>query len=225
MKNNISGSSIFNDVSVNLESLYSAVKQCEEALLSSASQHLKDKNLELITAQIKTAQKVSTFTATVKQLTKEWRHLSTDILQKLDSSIKIGGIDERTDWIVRDGVVKIETKRHEGNPYSNIIPIPLFERIASVAFGIALNQKFVKTTSVLDLLEEDIITQSEYKKTPRTLVYSTFLVLQKEQVLKKDDQNSHKYVPAVSEEGFNQWLNNIGNNTGVSTGEKEEIAL
>lgn len=203
--------SIFNDVIEKLDHLYSTVMDVEDSLMDSIAKLAKERKTHLITRQLILADKIKEFSVKVEHLKSEWLSINSE--EQLIESKKQGsekkGVHERTDWWVADSFIKIETRRLEGSPYSNVFPIKLFKEIAKVASDFVYHKNFVKTSDVLNILQDEIISQSDYKKTPRIPVYATFKILVKENILKVDGNNSHKYIANCTEEQFKKWIENL----------------
>ncbi len=118
-------------------------------------------------------------------------------------------VSARTNWKVSGDSMKIETERYDGPPYSNVFALALFKEIALIALGFIERNGSVKTSEVVHLLSNKIISTSDYKKTPRIPVYATFKVLVKENKFKIDEHNSHKYLLGVSKEKLNNWIEHL----------------
>lgn len=210
MEDNLWKNDIYNDVSEELEILSSVIAEFENMITETVAQLAKEKKLNLIPAQLEIADKVSKFINKIEELKVDWKNIDVNnqfISQNTIEEKK--GVHERTDWWLADGSIKIKTKRLEGSPYSNVIPVNLFKDIAKTAMDIAKRKGFVKTVDIQNLMETEIISQSDYKKTPRIPVYATFKVMVKEKALKVDDNNSHEYLPCMDSEEFSKWLKDI----------------
>jgi hypothetical protein len=171
------------------------------------------------------AEKIKTFHEDLKRLKPSWKSMliSSDNLNNTETSIlgleRVGkvtsqGIDNqdvrtRTRWS-HDGIsIKIETDRVDGPAYSNVFPVSLFEEISKAAIDAIEKSGAVKTSEVENRLRSKIMSESDYKKTPRLPVYATFKVLVKENIFKIDEYNSHKYLLSVPKNQAILWLNNI----------------
>lgn len=204
---------IYTDINEGIDLVKTLLDEYEDEILQSAGVLLKEKKLHLIQSQVALAEKVKNFRVKFEELKNEWNNdfqnievASSNIIEEREGNL---GVHDRTNWWISDGTIKIETKRMEGSPYSNVIPIELFQEIAKTAVEFLYRRKFVKTSDVLKLLQDDIVANSDYKKTPRIPVYATFKVLVKEKLLKVDDNNSHKYIAVTSKDNFLKWIDNI----------------
>lgn len=203
---------IYKKVLNGVDCLYDVLTEYEDALMESVAQYAKNKDISAIPQQIAKAEKLKNYIVKVSELKRELNSLhfgeQTQIAKQNESDKEIAAY-ERTEWWIVDGAIKVETKRPDGTPYSNIIPIAIFSSIAKVASDFIYNKGSVKTSDVLKILQNDIVSQSDYKKTPRIPVYATFKVLVKEKLLKIDDANSRKYIKCTPIDQFNQWLKSL----------------
>ncbi|MDU2241860.1 MAG: hypothetical protein E7E23_14925 [Paenibacillus sp.] len=208
-----SNADFLNDVIDGLDYLLSTVMEFEDSLMDSVAQLAKERKPHLITKQLIIAEKIKDFSVKVEQLKTEWLNINggEQLIDYKTIEDEKKGVHERTEWWIADESVKIETKRLEGSPYSNVFPLAVFKEIATAASDFVFKKKFVKTSDVLHLLQNEIISHSDYKKTPRIPVYATFKVLVKEKLLKVDDTNSHKYIANCSKEQFIKWIENLSN--------------
>jgi hypothetical protein len=203
---------IYKKVLNGVDYLNDLLTEYEDALMESVAQYAKNKDLSSIPQQISKAEKLKSYIVKVNELKREFNNLhfgdQTETAAQNDTDKEIAAY-ERTEWWIVDEAIKVETRRPDGTPYSNIIPISIFSHIVKVTSDFIYNKGSVKTSDVLKILQNEIVSQSDYKKTPRIPVYATFKVLVKEKLLKIDSANSRKYIKCVPIDQFNQWLNNF----------------
>ncbi|MDD4592031.1 MAG: hypothetical protein PHG06_16655 [Parabacteroides sp.] len=90
-------------------------------------------------------------------------------------------------------ILRVETFGSDGRMFSNRIPIPLFRQIMSTTLKFIDKQYYVKVSDVLEELKEEIIDQSNYKKSPRIPIYIAFKMLEYKNIFKVSEKNSHHY--------------------------------
>lgn len=215
MNNSAVVNSNYDNVVSAIELLADSVTKYENALMDSIAQLAKDRQTEQIRETLAQTERVKCFFESITDLKDKWSNvvngdddelLNTPIVSE-DTDKRV--VTARTSWKVAGDSVKIETARPDGPPYSNVIPLSIFKEIATNAVKFIERNGSVKTSEVLNLLSKKIISQSDYKKTPRIPVYATFKVLVKENILKIDEHNSHKYLLGISKNKAISWIEEL----------------
>ena len=121
-------------------------------------------------------------------------------------------VADRTTGIKENESRRIETTRPDGSSsYPNIIPIHIFEEIVRTIVDqfVRYNKDYIKTSTISSLLNDKIIQETNYKKSPKTLVYSVIKILIKENVLENKENYKRMYVLKKSPEHVLKWLESI----------------
>ena len=124
----------------------------------------------------------------------------------------IKDVADRTTWKKENENIRIETARPDGSSsYPNIIPIHIFEEIVRTIIDqfVRYNKDYIKTSTISSLLNDKIIQETNYKKSPKTLVYSVIKILIKENVLENKENYKRMYVLKKSPEHVLKWLESI----------------
>ncbi|MDK2934619.1 MAG: hypothetical protein PWP27_2429 [Clostridiales bacterium] len=101
---------------------------------------------------------------------------------------------ERTNWVIDEDNIRIETMRKDGNSsYPNIIPIKIFLQTTDTILDQfeKYNKTFFKKSGIASLMKEKIVNDTNYKKSPDTVVYSVVKVLLKENLLRRNQNYSN----------------------------------
>jgi hypothetical protein len=129
-----------------------------------------------------------------------------------ESEKDIKDVADRTTWKKENENIRIETTRSDGSSsYPNIIPIHIFEEIVKTIVDqfVRYNKDYIKTSTISALLNDKIMQETNYKKSPKTLVYSVIKVLIKEDILENKENYKRMYVLKKSPEYISKWLKNI----------------
>ncbi len=124
----------------------------------------------------------------------------------------IKDVADRTTWKKENENIRIETVRPDGsNSYTNIIPIHIFDEIVRTIIDqfVRYNKDYIKRSTISSLLNDKIIQETNYKKSPNTLVYSVIKILIKENVLENKENYKCVYVLQKSPEHVLKWLESI----------------
>ncbi|KNZ69316.1 hypothetical protein Tfer_2113 [Thermincola ferriacetica] len=212
--------SYYDNVVSSIELLANSVLEYKLSLRKSIAECAMKKEIDTdeIRKLLDQEDRIKTFLSQVEELKFSWDsaiqgggnfNTSMDNYDGKDEYEGNKDVSARTSWRVAGDSIKIETKRQDAPPYSNVFPILLFKEIALMGLDFIERNGSVKTTDVVNVLENKIIATSDYKKTPRIPVYATFKVLVKEQKFKIDEHNSHKYLLAVPKDKFKSWIDQI----------------
>jgi hypothetical protein len=198
-----------NEITETFEKLECALKEREDFMMDNIAEFALSRDLEKLQIESKKVEKTKEFLNKVIELKYQWQNTSSEdrVNRVVDENSEKDAVCERTDWKISNEHIKIETKRQDGPPYSNVFPISLFKEIIKVALDFIDRNKYVKTADVLKVLENRIISESDYKKTPRLPVYASFKVLVKENLFKVDENNSHKYLLNTDKNHVISWMN------------------
>ena len=71
------------------------------------------------------------------------------------------------------------------------------------------NKDYIKTSTISSLLNDKIMQETNYKKSPKTLVYSVIKILIKEDILENKENYKRVYILKKSPEYISKWLKNI----------------
>ncbi|WP_413828437.1 hypothetical protein [Methanobrevibacter sp. UBA46] len=118
---------------------------------------------------------------------------------------------DRTSWSIENNNIRIETIRKDGNSvYPNIIPIEIFVCIIDTILDQfeKYNKTIFKKASIASLMKEKIINETNYKKSPDTVVYSVIKVLLKENILKRNQNYKSIYTLNINPDEIRKWYNN-----------------
>ncbi len=124
----------------------------------------------------------------------------------------IKDVADRTTWNRENENIRIETVRPDGSSsYPNIIPVHIFEEVVKTIIDqfVRYNKDFIKTSTISSLLNNKIIQETNYKKSPKTLVYSVIKVLIKENILENKENYKRMYVLKEEPENILKWLESI----------------
>ncbi len=124
----------------------------------------------------------------------------------------IKDVADRTTWKRENENIRIETVRPDkSSSYPNIIPVHIFEEIVRTIIDqfVRYNKDYIKTSTISSLLNDKIMQETNYKKSPKTLVYSVIKILIKEDILENKENYKRVYVLKKSTEYILKWLKNI----------------
>lgn len=155
----------------------------------------------------------------ITKLNKLWKSIineDDDIeeMEEQDDTNDIREAVERTTWSIEDDNIRIETIRKDGNSsYPNIIPKHIFNETTMAILDQfdRYNKSFFKKSGISVLMKDRIINDTNYKKSPDTVVYSVIKVLLKENLLKRN--KNYKSIYTLNKESIEvkDWLKyNIG---------------
>ncbi|MDD2493618.1 MAG: hypothetical protein PHE29_00315 [Tissierellia bacterium] len=117
---------------------------------------------------------------------------------------------DRTSWSIENENIRIETMRKDGNSvYPNILPIEVFVCIIETILDQfeKYNKTIFKKASIASLLKEKIINETNYKKSPDTVVYSVIKVLLRENILKRNQNYKSIYTLNMHPDEIRKWYN------------------
>lgn len=196
-----------------IDLLSDSVSKYEGALMESIAELAKNWETDQIKERLAEVDRIKGFSQQIVVLNQRWQEAVTgtseddsSISETTDDDSTTREVSARTSWKIAGNTVRIETERVEGPSYSNVFPVSIFKDIARTAIKLADKNGFVKTSEVLTPLESKIVSQSDYKKTPRIPVYASFKVLVKENILNIDENNSHKYLLGLSKNKATSWV-------------------
>ncbi|MGF7401196.1 hypothetical protein PQ744_12510 [Thermoanaerobacterium thermosaccharolyticum] len=129
-----------------------------------------------------------------------------------ESEKDIKDVADRTTWKRENENIRIETTRPDGSSsYPNIIPVHIFEEIVKTIVDqfVRYNKDYIKTATISSLLNDKIMQETNYKKSPKTLVYSVIKILIKEDILENKENYKRVYILKKSPEYILKWLKNI----------------
>lgn len=216
MKDSIDLDLAYNNVINAIEHFYDSVNQYDDALHRHIEELAAKKKRNEIWLILSRADRVEKFKTQVLELKNLWQEVISNKIEPAGDGNRREdrkrGITTRTTCEINKGAVRIETERNEsGTPYSNIVPLDLFKEISLTAIKLIQQNGFVKTSNVVDLLANEIVERSDYKKSPRVPVYLTFKILLKNNILQLDENNSHKYLLGSKPNPI-RWIENLGRN-------------
>ncbi len=116
---------------------------------------------------------------------------------------------DRTSWHIEDDNIRIETVRKDGNSsYPNIIPRHIFKDITMSILDQfeKYDKKFFKKSGISVLMKDKIIADTNYKKSPDTVVYSVIKVLLKEDILKRNKNYKSIYTLDMNSKEVREWV-------------------
>lgn len=99
--------------------------------------------------------------------------------------------------------------RKDGNSsYPNIIPKDIFIYTTETILDQfeKYNKTFFKKSGIASLMKEKIIDNTNYKKSPDTVVYSIVKVLLKENILKRNQNYKSIYTLNMNPDEIRKWL-------------------
>ncbi|OPJ62565.1 hypothetical protein [Clostridium oryzae] len=121
-------------------------------------------------------------------------------------------VADRTAWSKENGNIRITTTRPDNSSsYPNIIPVAIFTEIVKTISDqfTRYNKEFIKTSTISSLMNDKIIKETNYKKSPNILVYSVIKVLIKEGILENKQDFKRMYVLNKKPEYIDDWLKRI----------------
>lgn len=201
-----------NEIVKLMGNLQDEIKKYEEDTMDMLGDLAKEKESDKnrIRKILSVAEKIEYAGKTIADLSRTWVEIideksklekTSDISMnekcESDSTVDKKKIKNKTTWEIADNKIRIQTERDDGSTFSNIVPALTFRTISIKAIEIASKRNYVKTSDVVRELEEEIIRESDYKKTPRVPVHATFRVLVEKNILQIDENNSHKYLLAA----------------------------
>jgi hypothetical protein len=99
--------------------------------------------------------------------------------------------------------------RKDGNSsYPNIIPIKIFLQTTDTILDQfeKYNKTFFKKSGIASLMKEKIVNDTNYKKSPDTVVYSVVKVLLKENLLRRNQNYKSIYTLNKKPSEIREWL-------------------
>jgi len=132
-----------------------------------------------------------------------------NVADQEDENLEVMEAIERTSWFAEDDFIRIETVRKDGkSSYPNIIPKHIFSEVTlcMVDQFVKYNKTFFKKTGIATLMKDRIIAETNYKKSPSTVVYSIIKVLLKENVLKRNQSSKRIYSLNLEPDDIENWL-------------------
>lgn len=200
------------DVSQAFDSLISRIDECIQGSYNTIQGFAADHDGSKIESSIAAIQEIERIKTQVCASKNAWKSLFT--VAQASGTVPAGkprlnDVADRTSWKKANDSIRVETSRVDGPAYSNAFPLTVFKKIAKSAYDFAQQNGYVKTSDVFNALKNEIIANSDYKRAPRMPIYATFKVLVKENLLKIDENNSHKYLQTTTKDDLDHWLNSI----------------
>ena len=124
----------------------------------------------------------------------------------------IKDVVDRTTWSKENDSIRIVTTRPDNSStYPNVIPISIFNEIVKTIVDqfCRYNKEYIKTSTISSLMNDKIINETNYKKSPKTVVYTVIKVLIKENVLQNKENYKRMYVLNKSRDYILNWIENI----------------
>ena len=191
-----------------------ALSDYEEELAQGIADLAKEKDWQTIEKRAEYARRIESF----KEKAESWKGeienlLRQDEEQGLDESEYLSeqSASDRTTWEIQGDQIRVVTKKGSGSGYSNVFSIYLFTKLVECALDFIKDKGYVKTSDVLDKMEDYIRDNSDYKKTPRLPVYVAFKVCLKENLFTNNEGNSHRYTLCASEGELLKFLKRLRN--------------
>lgn len=144
---------------------------------------------------------------TWKALFKEDNAANEEQEEQEEQNVK--DVVNRTSWAIEDDNIRIETLRKDGNSsYPNIIPKDIFIYTTETILDQfeKYNKTFFKKSGIASIMKEKIIDNTNYKKSPDTVVYSIVKVLIKENILKRNQNYKSIYTLNMNPDEIRKWL-------------------
>lgn len=183
--------------------LIESINQDKNILLQQIQVNAADGDIKGIRLLANQVERVEDFLKRIMELEHDWNIVMRDTTDKKTiTEIQVNQIGKQSDQTsgeenmklsVIGDILKIETTGSDGRILSNRIPIPLFRQIISTTVQYIDKQGYVKVSEVLSDLKEDIVEQSNYKKSPRIPIYVIFKLLENKDIFKVSEKNSHHY--------------------------------
>lgn len=176
-----------------------SINQDKYMLLQQIQTNAADGDIKKIRLLANQVERVEDFLKRIVELEHDWNIIMGD---KTDTEIagnlqlnqeRKSSIKENVKLSVIGDILKVKTTGPDGRIFSNRIPIPLFRQIISTTVQYIDKQGYVKVSEVLGDLKEEIIEQSNYKKSPRIPIYVIIKALADRGIFKVSEKNSHHY--------------------------------
>lgn len=135
-----------------------------------------------------------------------------DVEENEENEKDIKDVADRTTWKKENENIRVETIRPDGSSsYNNIIPVHIFDEIVRTIVDqfIRYSKDYIKTSTISSLMNDKIIQETNYKKSPKTLIYSVIKVLIKENILENKENCKRMYILKQSPEYVMKWLSNL----------------
>jgi len=171
-------------------------------------------DMDKVTEAAKLVNNVKEHLEEINALREKWRKLikedySEDEMEEQEDLIDVKDAVERTKWVIEENNVRIETMRKDGNSsYPNIIPINIFVQVTETILDQfeKYNKNLFKKSGIASLMKEKIIDETNYKKSPDTVVYSVVKVLLKENLLRRNQNYKSIYTLNKQPSEIREWL-------------------
>lgn len=153
----------------------------------------------------------------IHELNKKWKKIMNtksdeDELEETRDEKDIIEVTERTTWMIENNIIRIETMRPDGSSsYPNVLPVNVFIEVVNTILDqfTRYNKSFIKTSTISTLMKDKIIEETNYKKSPKTLIYSIFKVLLKEEILTTKDNSKRIYTLYKDPNRIKTWLSEL----------------
>ncbi|WP_310551749.1 hypothetical protein [Paenibacillus glufosinatiresistens] len=129
--------------------------------------------------------------------------------EEIDNESESASAIERTSWKITGNVVRVETVRpNNGAPYTNLIPVSLFEDIVLTCMEQfeRYNKEMLRTSNIDMLMKEKISKESTYKKATNSAVYTVLKVMLKESILTFAENMKRAYKLNKTSDEVKEWL-------------------
>ncbi|MDD4592056.1 MAG: hypothetical protein PHG06_16785 [Parabacteroides sp.] len=183
--------------------LITSINQDKNILLQQIQTNAANGDIKKIRFLANQVERVEDFLKRIKELEYDWNVIMRDTTDKeMVIETQVNQVGKQSDQTpgeenmklsIMGDILKVETVSSDGRMLSNRIPIPLFRQIISTAVQYIDKQGYVKVSEVLGDLKEDIIEQSNYKKSPRIPIYVIFKLATNKNIFKVSEKNSHHY--------------------------------
>lgn len=183
--------------------LIESINQDKDILLEQIQTNAVSGNVKEIKLLVNQVERVEDFLKRIMGLEHDWNIIMRDTTDKeMVTETQVNQVgkqsaqtpgEENMKLSVIGDILKVETAGSDGRTLSNLIPIPLFRQIISTTLEYIDEQGYVKVSDVLNDLKEEIVEQSNYKKSPRIPVYMSFKALEDRSIFKVSETNSHHY--------------------------------
>jgi len=191
------------DTNESFRNLAKSINQDKEILLEQIQTNAVSGNIKEIRLLANQVERVEDFLKRIMELEHDWNIVMRDTTDKemvTETQVNLIGKqsnqtsgEENIKLSVIGDILKVETTGSDGRILSNRIPIPLFRQIIRTTVQYIDKQDYVKVSEVLGDLKEEIIEQSNYKKSPRIPIYVIFKLLENKDIFKVSEKNSHHY--------------------------------
>ncbi|QKY70202.1 hypothetical protein [Lentibacillus sp. CBA3610] len=200
------------------EHLKDNYKSLDDKLNNKMTTAVTDKEYEEVQRLLNITEQINSLITETDELKEKTKTLLKEIENDQESYVKDSdefySVSDHQDtknitWQEKEGNVRFEVRNENEMITSNVVPVPLFKQIVNRALGIIDSHKYVKISDVLKVLENEIKTESNYKKTPRVPVMVVFKILVHENLLKQYAEKSQKYILNSDRTHILEWLEQL----------------